>query len=124
MKKLVRNAIRCKLCGDVIESNSVHDFKMCKCGACYIDGGLEYQRIGGNYGNWENLSEFDDVPGYYVTHWTMYGGRYTYATTDDPVSAANNIENMWGMCEIKNEDGEIVYQTKGLDDFLAKKGKR
>ena len=32
--KIIRNAIRCKKCGEVIESKSVHDFKFCSCGAC------------------------------------------------------------------------------------------
>lgn len=41
---IIRNAIRCKHCGDVIESRSVHDFKSCSCGACAVDGGLEYLR--------------------------------------------------------------------------------
>lgn len=42
MLKLVSNKIRCKFCGDVIESRSVHDFRRCKCGKCSTDGGLEY----------------------------------------------------------------------------------
>lgn len=42
MLKLVSNKIRCKFCGDVIESFSVHDFKRCRCGKCSTDGGLEY----------------------------------------------------------------------------------
>lgn len=40
--------IKCLKCNDIIESLSVHDFKYCKCGACSIDGGNEYTRIGGN----------------------------------------------------------------------------
>lgn len=27
MKKIIRNAIQCKFCGDVIESETVHEFK-------------------------------------------------------------------------------------------------
>lgn len=42
MLKLVCNKIRCKFCGDVIESFTVHDFKRCRCGKCSTDGGLEY----------------------------------------------------------------------------------
>lgn len=42
MLKLVSNKIRCKFCGDIIESHSVHDFQRCKCGKCSTDGGLEY----------------------------------------------------------------------------------
>ena len=40
--------IKCLKCNDIIESLSVHDFKYCKCGACSIDGGNEYTRIGGD----------------------------------------------------------------------------
>ena len=28
---IIRNAIRCNLCGDEIESKTVHDFGWCKC---------------------------------------------------------------------------------------------
>lgn len=40
--KLIRNRCKCKKCGDIIESKSVHDFVRCKCGACSTDGGLDY----------------------------------------------------------------------------------
>ena len=42
--KIIKNAIRCNLCGDEIESKSVHDYVTCKCGACAVDGGHEYLR--------------------------------------------------------------------------------
>jgi len=44
--KLKRNRIQCKKCEDVIESLYGHDFKHCKCGAIFVDGGLEYTRYG------------------------------------------------------------------------------
>ena len=40
--KIKHNKIRCKLCGDIIESKSRHDFVWCKCGACAVDGGHDY----------------------------------------------------------------------------------
>lgn len=40
--------IKCLKCNDIIESLSVHDFKYCKCGACSIDGGNQYTRVGGD----------------------------------------------------------------------------
>ena len=43
-KKIIKNAIQCKLCGDIIESKHVHDFVTCKCGACSVDGGHDYLR--------------------------------------------------------------------------------
>lgn len=40
--KIIRNAIRCNICGNEIESTTRHDFVTCKCGACSVDGGHEY----------------------------------------------------------------------------------
>ena len=54
---IIRNKIRCKKCGDIIESVSVHDFKFCSCGACAVDGGHDYLRRCGNLEDWEDLSE-------------------------------------------------------------------
>lgn len=42
MYKIVRNAVQCKSCGDVIESKYTHDFVTCSCGGCSVDGGLSY----------------------------------------------------------------------------------
>ena len=36
MPKIIRNAIRCKKCGEVIESKTAHDFKFCNCGSFYL----------------------------------------------------------------------------------------
>ena len=44
MTKIIKNAIQCKLCGEVIESKHVHDFVQCKCGACAVNGGHDYLR--------------------------------------------------------------------------------
>ena len=44
MTKITKNAIQCKLCGEIIESKHVHDFVQCKCGACAVDGGHDYLR--------------------------------------------------------------------------------
>ena len=41
---IIRNAIRCRLCGDEIESKSRHEYVRCRCGACAVDGGLDYLR--------------------------------------------------------------------------------
>lgn len=46
MTKIIKNAIQCKHCGEIIESKSVHDFKPCKCGKVFVDGGHEYLRRG------------------------------------------------------------------------------
>ena len=43
-KKLIKNAIKCNHCGDVIESKYTHDFVTCSCGTVSVDGGSEYAR--------------------------------------------------------------------------------
>ena len=37
--KIIKNAIRCNICGDEIESTYRHNFVMCSCGSCAVDGG-------------------------------------------------------------------------------------
>lgn len=40
--------LKCLKCNDVIVSNFRHDWKQCKCGACFVDGGRDYFRRGGD----------------------------------------------------------------------------
>lgn len=56
MAKLKRNRAQCRKCGDVIESRTVHDFRQCKCGAMFVDGGLDYLRRGGDLDKIHELS--------------------------------------------------------------------
>lgn len=44
MRKIIRNAIQYKLCGEIIESTDRHQYVTCKCGACAVDGGHDYLR--------------------------------------------------------------------------------
>ena len=44
MRRIIKNAIQCKLCGEVIESTYRHEYVQCKCGACAVDGGHDYLR--------------------------------------------------------------------------------
>jgi predicted RNA-binding Zn-ribbon protein involved in translation (DUF1610 family) len=63
MNKLTRNAIRCKSCGDEIESRHVHDFRSCKCGKVSIDGGLAYaRRLYSSSDHFEELSTYAEEP--------------------------------------------------------------
>ena len=67
--KLLRNRARCTDCGDVIESKYGYDFVQCSClnlagdtpssTGIFIDGGLNYQRIGfARKESFEDLSEW------------------------------------------------------------------
>lgn len=44
MRKIIKNAIQCKFCGDIIESTDRYQYVTCKCGACAVDGGHDYLR--------------------------------------------------------------------------------
>ena len=44
MKRIIRNAIRCNHCGDVIESTYRHNYVECSCGTVAVDGGTDYLR--------------------------------------------------------------------------------
>lgn len=56
---IVRNAARCRKCGDVIESKYRRDWVSCSCNAIFVDGGLAYLRRGGWPEDFEDLSEVE-----------------------------------------------------------------
>ena len=61
MKKIIINKIKCKKCGEIIESTHRHDFKFCKCGTVAVDGGHDYLRRCGNLDEFEDVSVTEDV---------------------------------------------------------------
>ena len=62
MKKIIKNAIQCKLCGDIIESTDRHQYAKCKCGACAVDGGHDYlRRSFKDEGGYIELSVIEEV---------------------------------------------------------------
>ena len=61
MPIILCNKIRCRNCGDIIESRDTHDFKTCSCGRVAVDGGKEYlKRCYTNEEDYEELSETVD----------------------------------------------------------------
>lgn len=61
MTQILVNKIRCKNCGEIIESKSVHDFKFCKCKSVAVDGGHDYLRRVGQPDEWEDLSKCEEI---------------------------------------------------------------
>lgn len=55
-EEIISNKIKCKKCGDVIESKSTNDLKRCSCGAVAVDGWKEYLKRLGNEKDYEDLS--------------------------------------------------------------------
>lgn len=55
-KLILRNSIRCNVCGDEIVSEHRHDFKGCTCGAVAVDGGQTWLRKIGRFEDWTDTS--------------------------------------------------------------------
>ena len=62
-QRILRNAIRCNHCGDVIESTYRNDYMTCRCGCVFVDGGHDYLRRGAvnGPGDYTDLSEVENV---------------------------------------------------------------
>lgn len=117
MRIIKRNAIRCKKCGDIIESKSVHDFQMCSCQSSFVDGGHEYIRVGGYPDDVEFLSEYEDVPGFHVEYiHRRYGGWPRERPYEaDLTKSQEEIFRSWSQDDyyirITDEDGKVVFDN-------------
>ena len=57
---IISNKVKCKNCGEIIESETINDFKRCSCGKIAIDGGKEYLKRIGNEQDYIELSEIKE----------------------------------------------------------------
>lgn len=55
---IIVNKIKCKACGDIIESKTTHDFRTCKCGKVSVDGGKSYLK---RLGKEEDIIELSEI---------------------------------------------------------------
>lgn len=65
MRKIIRNAIRCNYCGDVIESTYRHEYIMCSFRKVAVDGGTDYLRRSytNSQDDYTDLSEYAETDG-------------------------------------------------------------
>lgn len=110
--RIIRNAIRCKKCGDVIESKTFHDFKWCKCHSCAVDGGHDYLRRVGDCDVWEDLSEC-------IPTTNKYPGMYIKEALEE---WGMSVKEFSKQANIHYEEAvEIISGKKRLTKRLAKK---
>lgn len=118
MRVIIKNAIRCLKCGDIIESGSVHDYRECSCGSCAIDGGHDYVKITGVMDDIEVLTEYKEVPGCHITVYLHYGGTTGFDIPIDKLDTIiENYEGMWHYVEAIDEEGKLLYQSPGIERF-------
>lgn len=55
----LQNKAQCLKCKDIIESKHTHDFRYCKCGAIFVDGGHDYWRYGGELEYFKRMDSVD-----------------------------------------------------------------
>lgn len=55
-EEIISNKIKCKKCGDIVESKSTNDYKRCSCGTVAVDGDTEYLKRIGNENDYIELS--------------------------------------------------------------------
>lgn len=41
---VLKSSIQCNNCKEILDSTHRHDYRVCKCGKCMIDGGVSYRR--------------------------------------------------------------------------------
>ena len=123
---IVKNAIKCKKCGDIIESKYTHDFITCSCGLCSVDGGLDYLRRCGNPDDYEDLSEYKEievVPKYKVGDKVVFKYVFDFNTVVGVVQMVDIFPNSTTIdYDILNEQDPLLYKHINEKDIIGKYG--
>ena len=59
-KTILRNAVQCRKCGDIIESKNRYKIMTCSCETVSISGGLSFLKRYGSPDLYIELSEFEE----------------------------------------------------------------
>ena len=81
VRRIIRNAVRCNHCGDVIESTYRHDYQPCRCGRVSVDGGHDYlRRCANSPDDYTDLSETAEADEDRIKHnnETVWGNSTVY----------------------------------------------
>ena len=115
---IVQNAAACLACGDFIVSKHRHDFVTCTCGAVSVDGGQEYLRRVGDFGNAVDLS------------WSLPDDVYKKCA-EAAQNAADTGRNKFGIANavmrtlrerghiVAEGEQRVLAQSKDLDEIMV-----
>lgn len=65
--------ISCLKCGAAVYSDDRHDFKWCPCQSVAVDGGYDYLKIVGSFGDWL-IVDREGVPVARLNDWELHAG--------------------------------------------------
>ena len=114
---IIQNAVTCLACGDFIVSKHRHDFVTCTCGAVSVDGGQEYLRRVGDFGNAVDLS------------WSLPDDVYKECA-EAAQNAADTGRNKFGIANavmrtlrerghiVAEGEQRVLAQSKDLDEVM------
>lgn len=113
IERIRTNKIKCRKCGDIIESINVHDFKLCSCGAVAVDGGCEYLRRIGNKEDFEELSHFIKLAeittdGFEIVKDALSKKNISFRNTHCHVCGSDYVSFQKGDGKIMNDDDIIA----------------
>lgn len=103
---IIRNAVKCNKCQEVLQSTSVHDYVECLCGETMVDGGNEYFRYGGN-----------DVETLFIETHNSFVPHSVQLEHSDVILAAHHPETCVGpICALhKRTDHEMRGWKQGVE---------
>ena len=131
IEKIRTNKIKCKKCGDIIESIDVHDFKWWSCGTVAVDGGREYLRRVGNKEDFEELSHFIKLAeittdGFEIVKNALSKKDISFINTHCHVCGSDNVTFQKGKGELIIGDDTIALvchdckKVYGFSDIVYK----
>lgn len=104
-RKIIENKAKCKICQDIIESESTNDLKRCSCGSIAVDGGLDYIK---RLGNLDNIIELTKYEGDEM----MTKVKIEYFTCEKLVRVYTDMDDFghWDVCDVCGKVVENTYE--------------
>jgi hypothetical protein len=115
---IIQNAVTCLACGDFIVSKHRHDFVTCTCGAVSVDGGQEYLRRVGDFGNAMDLSwslpdaVYEDCAEAVQT--AMDSGRNKFGIANAVMRTLREYERI-----VAEGEQRVLAKSIGLDEIMV-----
>ena len=107
---IIRNAVKCNKCQEVLQSTHVHDYVECMCQETMVDGGNEYFRYGGS-----------DVETLFVETHSPYVPHSVQLENSDVILAAHHPDTCAGsICALHKRTDHVM---RGWEQSLEMIGK-